>query len=437
MEGFMPNHGRALARLSVAAFLFSFPALANAQCYNGTGETYQAGMNANAAAYYSTAIGHNAQAVCENSIAIGHNALAAGSPGANTAVGNSAQVLGPNGTALGGWSTAAGNGSTALGTASYASGDFSTAVGVGARTEHERATAIGIGAETTRAYQMMFGNGANTYTLSGIASASSTAAQTGSNRYMITTDDAGNLAVAAIPMGGSATTVVDDLTTGGSTDALSAEQGRLLNERLSANETLTNDMVSHVLEIGEVADKASEDAAEALDTANQARDDIASVSTTADTALQTAWNAEVIATNAQTLASNAMQSTGATMSGELNMSDNRITNVGTPIAATDAATKGYVDNKLEGVNARLSDVQTQTRRNTDGIAIAIAMGGLSLPANKDVAIGANFGVFDGSHAFATQGAFKVNDNLIFNTGIGFALGSDTTVGGRMGLMAAW
>jgi len=268
----------------------------------------------------------------------------------------------------------------------------------------------------------------------------------------------GHLAVAAIPTGGGGASIIDDLTTGGSTDALSAEQGRILNGRLTANETLTNDMVAHVLDIGDVADQAlaaavyatgeaqaaQTSAAMAQATADIARDevaqanaDIVSVGIAADTALVTAWNAEIIATNAQTLAANAMQSTGATMSGELNMGGNRITNVGDPIAATDAATKGYVDSKMQDYTSRLTNVEEQTKRNTDGVAIAIAMGGLSLPANKDVAIGANIGMFDGSHAFATQGAFKVNDTMVFNTGIGVALGSNTTVGGRMGLMAAW
>lgn len=437
MPGLYPCARRVIAVAFLFCCLFAATQPASAQCYSGTGQTYQAGMNANAAAYYSTAVGYNAQALCENSIAIGHSALAAGGPGANTAVGNSAQVLAPNGTAVGGWSTASGNGATALGGGAYASGDMSTAVGPSARAEHYQSTALGGSAQTTRDYQMMFGTGSSTYTLAGLASASSTAAQTGLNRYMVTTDEDGNLAVAAIPTSGSSTTIVDDLTTGGTTEALSAEQGKVLDARI----TSASDGAAYAL--GQ-ANSALTSAAMAQATADIARDevaqanqDIANVETTANAALASAWNAEVIATNAQTLASNAMQSTGATMSGELDMGGNRITNVGDPVLATDAATKGYVDTKFQGVTSRLTAVEEQTRRNTDGVAIAIAMGGLSLPANKDVAIGANISFFDGSQALATQGAFKVNDYMVFNTGIGFALGSDTTVGGRMGLMAAW
>lgn len=433
-------------------FLIIVPVFAaHAQCYSGTGQTYQAGMNANAAAYYSTAVGYNAQALCENSIAIGHNSLADGGPGANTAVGNSAHVSAPNGTAIGGWSTAAGNGATALGGGAYAGGDGSLAVGPGSRTDHYQATAIGTGSQTTRDYQMMFGAATNTYTLAGLASASSSAAQTGDYRYMVTSDEYGNLAVDMIPTGGSATSIIDDLTTGGTTAALSAEQGKNLNDRLTANEGLTNDMVGHVLDIGEIADAANEKADEAMQLATQASNDIAGVASIAanaatdaqtaraeaSAAQATAWSAEVTANAAYGAASGALQRSGGTMTGDLNMGGNRITNVAAPIIATDAATKGYVDTAINGYSGRIAAVEDQTRRNTDGVAIAIAMGGIALPPGREVGIGANVGFFDGSKAFATQGVFKVNDSMTFNSAIGVALGADTTVGGRMGLMAAW
>ena len=57
-------------------------------------------------------------------------------------------------------------------------------------------TAIGNGATTTRANQQSFGTVTNTYTMSGITSAASLAAQTGPVRA-VTTDANGNLATAA------------------------------------------------------------------------------------------------------------------------------------------------------------------------------------------------------------------------------------------------
>src|SRR5262249_2818727 len=63
------------------------------------------------------------------------------------------------------------------------------------------ATAIGSGAATTRINQVAIGTGTNTYTLAGINSAASLAAQSGTLR-VVTTDAAGNLASAPFPSGG-------------------------------------------------------------------------------------------------------------------------------------------------------------------------------------------------------------------------------------------
>lgn len=416
----MPKHIRALLRAAVTVCAFLIPALANAQCYTGTGQTYQAGMNANAAAYYSTAVGYNAQAVCENSIAIGHNTLAAGAPGANTAVGNSAQVLGQNGTAVGGWANASGSNSSVFGAAAQASGDNTTALGSGARADYDNSTAIGFLAQTSRAYQVMLGTSSNTYTLAGLASASSTAAQTGSNLYMVTTDDDGNLAVAAIPTGNSSVTVVDDLTTGGTTDALSAEQGRILDGRVTTAQ--------------DTADTALTNAATASTAA-------AAAETTANAAWATATTANNTATAAATTANGALQRSGGAMTGDIVMNGNRITGLAAPVDQHDAATKGYVDNRFAAFDADVSDLSNRVANlesNLDaalqGVAIAIAMGGLSIPPGKDAAIGANVAMYEGRHAFAAQYALKVNDTMTFGSAIGFGGGN---VGGRMGLMAAW
>jgi hypothetical protein len=59
-------------------------------------------------------------------------------------------------------------------------------------------TAIGTGATTTRANQQSFGTAANTYTLAGITSGASKAAQSGPTQ-IVTTDSNGNLATATFP----------------------------------------------------------------------------------------------------------------------------------------------------------------------------------------------------------------------------------------------
>ncbi|GJD42653.1 hypothetical protein AFCDBAGC_0491 [Methylobacterium cerastii] len=93
-----------------------------------------------------------------------------------------------------GYGASAGGGSaTALGTQANAAGDGSIAIGRSASATQANAIAIGPGARTTRANQVAIGNGSNTYTLGGIGSAQSAAAQSGETRF-VTSDTAGNLA---------------------------------------------------------------------------------------------------------------------------------------------------------------------------------------------------------------------------------------------------
>lgn len=64
---------------------------------------------------------------------------------------------------------------------------------------------------------------------------------------------------------------------------------------------------------------------------------------TANAATATANAATNTANNALSQVGNAVQKTGDTMTGDLDMGNNQIENLGTPFAPTDAATKGYVD----------------------------------------------------------------------------------------------
>jgi hypothetical protein len=132
----------------------------------------------------------------------------------------------------------------------------------------------------------------------------------------------------------------------------------------------------------------------------------------------------------------------------VSMGANRVQDVATPVDATDAANKAYVDAAIGGANIEGLEaaIQQQTERinsafqeidkNTEGIAVAMAMGGLSLPQGQVFAIGASLGMFQDKQAAAAETIIRLNETLTLNGGIGVGFGT-SQVGGRVGLMAAW
>ncbi len=143
-----------------------------------------------------------------------------------------------------------------------------------------------------------------------------------------------------------------------------------------------------------------------------------------------------------TTAALAVGAGGVSVAGgaPVSMGGNRIQNVGTPIAPTDAATKAYVDNFLGASNAalteRINSAFDEIDRNTEGIAVAIALGGLALPSGKGFALGANLGFYDDKQAAAAQAALRLDDHVQLNAGLGVGF-DHNKVGGRVGIMAAW
>jgi autotransporter adhesin len=134
------------------------------------------GSSAQATGANAVAMGSNAQATGTGSIAIGDGAVATGS----IAVGVGAQAA---------------NGGAAFGDAAQATGSNATAVGTGAQATFANSAAVGSGAVATRANQQVYGTAANTYTMAGVTSAASRAAQSGPLQ-IVTSDAGGNLATA-------------------------------------------------------------------------------------------------------------------------------------------------------------------------------------------------------------------------------------------------
>ncbi|WP_244625636.1 hypothetical protein [Methylobacterium mesophilicum] len=158
------------------------------------GDALAVGYGASASGTAATAVGTGASASNTGSVALGYAAAAQGV--GSTAIGTASAALGDGSTALGFAAGATGSGSTAIGAAASAAGNSSVALGNGAGADQGNAIAIGANVKTTRAGQVAIGNAGNTYTLAGIASQASAAAQSGPTNF-VTTDANGNLAASA------------------------------------------------------------------------------------------------------------------------------------------------------------------------------------------------------------------------------------------------
>jgi autotransporter adhesin len=146
-------------------------------------------------------------------------------------MGASADAHGDNSqnVALGSHANASGNGTqnTAVGANSVATGTNSSSFGSGTQAAFVNSAAFGSGAKATRANQQVFGTSSNTYTLPGVTSAASLAAQSGPTQ-VVTTDASGNLGA----------TLISNLGLGTATDvsALSASLDQLTRR---VNKTFT------------------------------------------------------------------------------------------------------------------------------------------------------------------------------------------------------
>ena len=178
---------------------------------------------------HNTASGSFADAHGEisDNTANGFLAKAVGDGSGNTAIGTRANASG-NGSsnvAIGDSATASGDSSknTAIGANSLAANN-SAAFGAGAQATFVNSAAFGNGAKATRANQQAFGTTTNTYSMPGLTSAASKAAQSGPTQ-VVTTDALGNLGTTAPSSLGLAT---------GADVALSVDQ---LSRRINKSNT--------------------------------------------------------------------------------------------------------------------------------------------------------------------------------------------------------
>jgi hypothetical protein len=112
----------------------------------------------------------------------------------NNGIGRGVPVASGNDSVAAGYgASAAGDNAAAYGSGASAGAANAVAIGNSANAGHANSVAIGTNARTTRANQVALGTAGSTYTMGGVTSAASRAAQSGSTQF-VTTDAAGNLA---------------------------------------------------------------------------------------------------------------------------------------------------------------------------------------------------------------------------------------------------
>ena len=141
----------------------------------------------------------------------------------------------------------------------------------------------------------------------------------------------------------------------------------------------------------------------------------------------------------QQTANGALQRTGGTLSGNLALGGNRVTGLAGPVDMADAATKGYVDTlqgqtnvQLQSLTSGLNGAFNRIERNSQGVALAIAMGGGFLSDDKKFSLWGAWGNFDGYNALAAQTYIRLSDDVILNGGMSFGL-EENLVGTRVGI----
>ena len=146
---------------------------------------------------------------------------------------------------------------------------------------------------------------------------------------------------------------------------------------------------------------------------------------------------------------------GATTTRENQMTFGTGLNTYTAPGITSAASKAAQSGPLEVVTsdasgnlatdggAIFSSLNKAFRKideNSQGIAIALAMGGISVPDSKNFSITAGYGNFDGTSAFASQMAVRLDQSMILTGGVGVGLAegdASSKVGGRVGVQVSW
>lgn len=94
---------------------------------------------------------------------------------------------------------------------------------------------------------------------------------------------------------------------------------------------------------------------------------------------------------------------------------------------------------IPGVTAQqqqILDNAAQIRRNTEGIALGLALPTAIVDPGKSFGAALNVGAFDGALAVGVAGAYRPTDGLTLNGALGYGLG-EGSLGGKAGVNISW
>lgn len=118
----------------------------------------------------------------------------------------------------------------------------------------------------------------------------------------------------------------------------------------------------------------------------------------------------------------------ATNTADIAALDTRVTTNTNDIAA--------LDSRVSSLESSLGEIDGRIDKAFEGTAMALAMVGGGLPADKNFAVSLNWGTFEGENAFAGTAQARISENFFIHGGLGLGA-SQGTVGGRAGVTCTW
>jgi autotransporter adhesin len=119
----------------------------------------------------------------------------------------------------------------------------------------------------------------------------------------------------------------------------------------------------------------------------------------------------------------------------LNLHTTEIAGLDTRVTANTNAINS-LDNRVSSLESSMSPMNGRIDKAYEGTAMALAMGGGTLPNDKNFAVSINWGTFEGENAFAGSAYARITENLLIHGGLGVGA-SEGTFGGTAGLTFTW